>query len=114
MDASRKFMTRRPCQKTRVSERPTGAATLATVALLASFVCSPAMFSALAPQISQILNYAYKKLAYEKQIEILLYTQGQMIAYQITHFHVGSQKNYSLHQIGYKQLEETYSKKSSI
>lgn len=60
MDASRKFMTRRPCQKPRVSERATGAADAerwATAALLASVVCSPAMFSALVPQISQILNH---------------------------------------------------------
>lgn len=60
IDASRKFMTRRPCQQPWLSEKAIGAADAArgaTEALLASFVCSPAMFSALVPQISQILNH---------------------------------------------------------
>lgn len=53
-------MTRRPCQQPWLSEKAIGAADAArgaTEALLASFVCSPAMFSALVPQISQILNH---------------------------------------------------------
>lgn len=58
MQANRKFIMRRPCQMFRVSTSITGAANAdeaAAIALLASFLCSPATLTAVAPQISQVL-----------------------------------------------------------
>lgn len=56
-------MTRRPCQNLRVSERTAGAfdtSMVVIVALLASFACPPVTFSAVAPQISQMLDHSKK------------------------------------------------------
>lgn len=59
MQASKKFIMRRLCQNVRVSMRIIGAAgaeMAAAFALCASFICSPAMLSAIAPQISHALQ----------------------------------------------------------
>jgi len=58
MQASKKFIRRRLCQNARVSTRirgTAGADKTAALALCASFVCSPATPSAVAPHISHVL-----------------------------------------------------------
>lgn len=66
IQASKKFMTRRPCQKFRDSLKTKGAVVCAAVGaeptptpFAASFGCSPAIFTAEEPQISQVLHQKY-------------------------------------------------------
>lgn len=60
IQASRKFMTRRPCQKFWFSETTTGAAEATPLVSFSSVACSPAILSAVAPQISQVLHQTWK------------------------------------------------------